>query len=282
MTTHEVLDAYEREVVTYVIDQPRISGIIKVLRRELPSIVEQIGTEEVRAYRNHRAVQGLSGTTINKEVGVFSAALAHARRSGATTHTIKPQNVRIVHRLQVVMPANVQRLIECATDLRCKVYIALLFVTGQRKSAVQMLRRDQIVDGVIEFERSNDMLAPRRKRRARTPITAEIQTLLDKLVEVYGVTDYILPDCKDGFGYCVYKLDRWMRDASEKAGIPCSAHVIRHSAATAAIGNGASLFEVSSMLGHSNTRITEDIYIKRQPEQIRSTVTKLGSMVQVA
>lgn len=48
-------------------------------------------------------------------------------------------------------------------------------------------------------------------------------------------------------------------------------HKLRHTAATNAIANGASLVEVRNMLGHSDSRITE-IYTHTDPERLRAVI----------
>ena len=272
MTIETMLDSYEQKHVINVIDQAGIHSSIKNLKKGLSGNVGSIKSGTLNAYREARRQLGIQDSSINKELRILRAA---ARFSGESLPDMPL--VREQPRISAIDAGSINLLIESADDDRTKEYIRLLFITAQRKDAVLRLRRDQIVDGVIEFNAAGGYLAHRRKGRGRIPITPEIQSILDRLIAKYGHTKYILPD-DSGFGYCK-KLERWFKEAAIKAGISITPHGIRHSAATLAIASGIPIYTVSSMLGHANTRITEQVYLEKKPEHNIAGVSMLGGML---
>jgi integrase len=53
-------------------------------------------------------------------------------------------------------------------------------------------------------------------------------------------------------------------------------HVARHTWAVLALANGASISEISRLLGHRSTGVTELVYAEFLPETLSSVVGKLG------
>ena len=63
---------------------------------------------------------------------------------------------------------------------------------------------------------------------------------------------------------------RWWHEVCERAGLPRTRfHETRHSAATLMLEDGASLEQISKILGHSSIAVTGDIYARPSAESIR-------------
>lgn len=272
MNLPELLKKYEVEYVPSIISQSRAKSAIKHLL-SLNFDTADLTSADLLHYRMERKEQGVSDSCANRELAVLGSAY-----KWAGLPCPKIPRTREIPRPDAITEHQVQKIIDAAHNLQTKAFVWLLFATGQRFEAVQKLKRSQIISGVIEFESDGYPLAKRRKRRARTPLTPEINGVLKSLEKVFGKSEYILPS-PDGNGYC-RSLSRWVRAAAERAGVKASAHVLRHSAATIAIEK-VSLYEVSAMLGHSSTAITEKQYIKRQPSQLKKVVGMMGGLVKL-
>lgn len=279
MKIQELLSQYEEKYLPYIIDIARSKSCIKALGSILSGDVDLLTRQTLLDYRAKRHSAGLKHNSINKELKTLGSALRWGRGEKLCSVEIAIPKTKEVIRPLSLSIEQVQKLINSCDDLRGKCYIALLFATAQRKMAVTKLLRSQIIDGVIEFDQDGAFMAERRKARARTPVTAEIQSIFDKLEEAYGKTKYILSG-DGGFGYC-RRLDSMFKSACEVAGIKATAHTLRHTAATVALASGASLWHASSLLGHSSTAYTEKVYVKRKPEHVAGLVAVLGGAVTI-
>lgn len=274
--TFAVLDVYEKQQLPFIVDRCRTAGIIKTLREKLPSLT----TDGVSEYRQIRLRNGMSGTTVNKEVGTLLAACNLARANGYNIPAIAFRRAPLAHRDSYCTVSQIQSIIDSADDIRFRIYIVLLFMTGQRKATVQGLRWSQIQGDVIKFSYTpSDCMAARRKKRATTPITPELKDAIGLMPR--GKSDFLFMD--DETGHMMnQRLDRWLGSTSKKLGIKCSAHVMRHSAITLAMdAPGADLYRVSQFAGHSSTAITQRIYLHGRPGQQAGIVSSLGGMVRV-
>lgn len=274
MTLSELLDKYQEEYLPKTISQARAKSAIKHLRHHLKFETSLVDNDVLLCYRQMRGEEGASGASANRELAVLGSAY-----KWAGLPCPKIPRTREIPRPDAITEHQVQKIIDSAHNLQTKAFVALLFVTGQRFEAVQKLKRSQIVNGVIEFEKGGGELADRRKRRSRCPVSPQLRTILSTLEKSFGKTEYVIP-CESGDGYC-RSLSRWFRRAAERAGVKASAHTLRHSSATIALNNGASLYEVSCLLGHSSTQITERVYVKRQPRQIEKVVGMMGGLVKL-
>ena len=71
---------------------------------------------------------------------------------------------------------------------------------------------------------------------------------------------------KGGFLRKSNLLRRWWHPLLDRAGLPrMGFHAARHAHATALLGSGASIKEVSSRLGHSRASTTLDVYAHAVP-----------------
>lgn len=76
------------------------------------------------------------------------------------------------------------------------------------------------------------------------------------------------------------RIGKICKDVGDALGITLHAHALRHSAATWALRNGAGIYYVSRMLGHSDVATTARIYIKSDPTDSRVAVRALPKLSQ--
>jgi integrase len=141
--------------------------------------------------------------------------------------------------------------------------------TAQRIDAILGLKWGQIQHGVIDF---NVGTVKRQKRRGVIPVIPAIQAVLD------GCTshpEYVIADDWRRVGYHKY-LHEWQRVCKVAGVKDATPHCVRHGVATALIAAGVPLLEVSKMLGHVNSRITETVYAKFAPGYTLGATEKMG------
>lgn len=276
MLLSDLFEQYAERYLPVIIDQARFRSCMRILQEALGGAIE-VESITHQTLLDYRAKSGKKQATINKELVVLSSALKWSQRNGLTSHEVSIPLVREKTHHQSLNEEQVQQLIDRCREYRGKAFIALMFITGQRKAAIQNLKWSQIVNGVIEFEADGDARASRRKRRARTPVTKELGGVLESISKVFGSTEYVIPG-KSGLG-CCKQLDRYFGEAVARCSFRATPHTIRHTAATISIAKGNSLYETSRFLGHSSIRITEDTYIHGKPEHISGAVSMMGGLV---
>lgn len=274
MTVQEFLTEYQTHYVPLIVDQARTKSCIKHLAAELGSLrLNEIGYSVLRQYRQTRKLSSVSESTINKELSILGSAFRWGREAELTDINPTIPRTRETPRAQSLTEAQIEKLASCAEDLKTEAYIRLLFLTGQRKTAVLQLKRSQIEAGMIKFQPEDDPMAHRRKRRAIIPVSKKIKAILDRLQEAYGKTDYVLPN---GNSFYVRQLDVKLSEAAKKAGLPwVSGHILRHSTCSVLLAKGRSIEEASQYLGHSNIGITQKVYSHFRPDYLKEAANAL-------
>ena len=229
--------------------------------------------------RQYRAGEGLSPATLNRELGVLRAALKHAAgkgliRTAPAVQTTPEKRGRVVW----LSAAECQTLIAASLKYPgCADFIRLTLTTGQRLSAVLALRWSQIdwQRNVVWFTDHDLPHAERRKGRGNVPISGELRQLLESL---RNPSPFVLVN-RNGSRYQDINREHWAA-VTKAAGLDgLRPHDLRHTVATNLIREKVPLIDVSRLLGHNNTKITEQIYINHQPEFLTEAVSVLGSLI---
>ena len=151
----------------------------------------------------------------------------------------------------------------------CKAPHLTLFVplangTAGRAAAILGLTWDR-----CDFERSKILLedpeiTTPHKGRAVVPMT---KTLRLRLLEARAgaMSDFVI----EWAGQRVGSVKKGLATASKAAGLKhVHPHMLRHSAAVRQAEQGVPIEEIASYLGHSNPKVTRDIYARFSPEAL--------------
>jgi len=280
MKISAILDAYLIYAETHIVSVERTRSAVAALKREFGTRDHMRLTPRMTA--SYRATEGLAAGTVNRELGVLEAALNHAREERLIERAPEIAKKRGAAKRTVwLRPEEVEALLSAA-----KAYpflytlIQLLLLTGQRLEAVLSLRWEQVdrKEGVVWFADHNLSLADRRKGRGAVPISLRLAQLLD---ELRNGTPYVLIT-ERGSRMQHINREHWSAIVNA-AGLPdLKPHDLRHTVATNLIRNQVPLIEVSKLLGHANTRITEQVYVGFAPKFLRNAVSKLDALVGAA
>jgi len=127
------------------------------------------------------------------------------------------------------------------------------------KTAVEVRERDE--DGVFRSVLKTQQSTKTRSGTRIIPMTRKAFTALSELRKITGEYEYIITSSK-GVRIRPSRLDTTFYNILEANHLErVGVHTLRHTFATMLFNNGCEVKVVSELLGHSNTKITENIYI---------------------
>lgn len=225
--------------------------------------------------RSHPLGKPLSNGTINRGLDVLRAACRDAWRRGQLASVPFIQLVpKPPPRDKFLTQGEVQRLLAACEQPHLYRFVLLAAHTLQRPSAILGLRVEQVdlVWNRINFLPPGGVQS--NKRRPIVPITSALRPMLEQAIaesEAGFVIEYR--------GQPVRKIKRAFASAVHRAGLPeGTPGILRHTGATLLAAAGVPLREISGMLGHTTSQITEAVYAKRRPEFLREASSKLDQL----
>ena len=134
----------------------------------------------------------------------------------------------------------------------------LLLLTGARRTEIAGLRWSE-----VDLPRGRLTLPPDRSKAGgltgerRIALGADARAILAQRQETRGEGVFVFPALRGAEGHTVGLQKAWTR-VRLRAGLPdLRLHDLRHTYASFAIADGASLYLVGKALGHSSSRVTE-------------------------
>lgn len=155
-----------------------------------------------------------------------------------------------------------------AIPIEDKPIFAFLMLSGSRPGEARALKcKDVDLNlGVITISATFSNGVYREKRKGRNakavtiPIHPEVLNYIKTRIETNLPEAYLFVNSKTGKHYSEDKLGNVWNAVREKIGLDRSVRLYdatRHTVASQLINKGVSLFNVSKLLGHSNTKMTE-------------------------
>lgn len=239
----------------------------------------EIGEPELKDYQRKRDWDGVSPTTVTRELGVLRAALKWCFTK-EYIHEIPfiPTIASVRRRERVMTKDEIRRLLAAAPRFPYVfTFCMLALFTAQRRGAILDLTWDRVnfKRRTINFNDPDMYLAERRKGRAHVPMHPKLQPLLTDLYEK-RTCDYVVEN-RNARVHSNTLQYGW-REVCKDAGLDAediSPHIIRHTVATDQLGNGVGIEFIAQMLGHKSIRTTEDVYIKRNPDHLTGAISMM-------
>ncbi len=161
---------------------------------------------------------------------------------------------------------------EFALPATAAAAIRLLLLTGCRKSEILSLRWE-----FVDFDRGCLSL-PDSKTGARTiPLAAPA---LEIFAGLPRTSEWVLPTAK-GDGHYVGLGKAWERVRSRAGLDGVRTHDLRHSFASFAVADGATLYLVGKVLGHRQARTTE-VYAHLHDDPVRAVADRTAARIAAA
>lgn len=269
------LREYEKKVKVGEIVKPTLikyQTILGYVARYLKSInrsdilitdVNQSFCEGLKVYM----LGHLTNNTTFKYIKMFKKVLNFAVDSGYLIRNpcmVKMKREKLEYHPLTIEQINAIRSKAIQNDRLSKVRDLFVFqcYTGMAYIDMATLSRNDIKDDKII------------KYRQKTNVKSIIP-LFDVTKEILQRYDYTLPVLSN------QKYNSYLKELGDVCDIPQSlhSHLARHTMATIMLNNGISLPSIAKTLGHSNTRITEDIYAEMLDKTVVEEVMNLNKIL---
>lgn len=269
------LGEYEKKVKVGEIVKPTLikyQTILGYVARYLKSInrsdilitdVNQTFCEGLKVYM----LGHLTNNTTFKYIKMFKKVLNFAVDSGYLIRNpcmVKMKREKLEYHPLTIEQINAIRSKAIQNDRLSKVRDLFVFqcYTGMAYIDMATLSRNDIKDDKII------------KYRQKTNVKSIIP-LFDVTKEILQRYDYTLPVLSN------QKYNSYLKELGDVCNIPQSlhSHLARHTMATIMLNNGISLPSIAKTLGHSNTRITEDIYAEMLDKTVVEEVMNLNKIL---
>ena len=246
------------------------------LRISVASISRIIGNLEPRmvsrgAYSLARS-QHVGAGSVRREIAVLRAAMSWAvREKWIPEAPYVEMPPKPPPRDRWLTRADVDRLIQSARSAHIRLFIVLAFHTAARSGAILDLTWDRVdfERRLIHYDRPGRRHT--KKRRAVVPINTTALVELQS-ASLASISDYVI----EWHGRKVNSIKTGFRNACREAGITdCSAHTLRHTAASHMVMAGVPVAEVARMLGDSEAMV-EKVYGKHSPDYLRRAADALA------
>lgn len=255
-------------------------------RVRLADLVEM--HDEIQKWVTGQVDDGAAGGTVRKNLGVLSQICDHAvktRRIAVNPcRTIDRPKQRLAKR-RYLSGTEVERLAEQAgtnwLTVMVLAYCGLRFaeLAGMQVDAVLLGRnRFQIERTITEVDGQLIIKAPKDHQRRSVAFPAFLVEPLKQRVEHRAANEEVFTSAH-GAVLRVRNMRRdWFDAAAKAAGLEgLTPHELRHTAASLAVSQGASVLALQRMLGHDKPSTTLDFYTDLFDDDLDAVATKLDS-----
>lgn len=220
-----------------------------------------ITRDDCKAYHQARKREGRSNSTIRTELEFLRACLRWHYGKDAPAIWLPPPSKP---RERYLTKPQANELLAHIEAPHVRLFVELALATGARMSALLDLQWSQVdMDrGIADLNPAGREIT--NKRRTIVPLTERAMTALRE-ARVAALTDYVIEYAEAP----VKSVRKAIDSAARRSGIPCSPHVLRHSAGVWAAEAGRSMDEIAQFLGHTTTAITSRVYARFSPEYQR-------------
>lgn len=262
---------------------PRI-GHVQLVKLTAPA-VERILHDAGKA--------GLSPQTVHHMRSVLRTALTRAEKHGLVRNNVAKlaESPKVEKRERPILtPDEVRRLLILVSGSRYEALYWLAVLTGLRKGELLRLRADDVdLDAKTLLVRKPKNKKPRRiglpdplipvLRRHLAAQEMERRVAMDDAWNAGGLL-FTLPNGRPVYNTAVHRDWEKARDALQRPEMHW--HDLRHSANTLMASLGISTRDRMTILGHSSSKMTEDIYGHSLPEGLRDAADRVSAWLKEA
>ena len=226
-----------------------------------------ISKADCRDYAAMRKRQGKANSTVRTELEALRACLRWHYGAEAPQIPAPPPSKP---RDRYLTQDEARRLLEAIETPHVRLFVTLALSTGARMGAILDLTWDRVdfEHGTIDF-----MPAGRDKSNKRRTVVAMAAKARAALEEAYKgrLSDHVI----EYGGKPVASVKKAIASAARRAGVPCSPHVFRHTAAVWMAQADVPMQKIAQILGHTSTRVTETVYARYSPRFMADAMAAL-------
>ncbi len=227
-----------------------------------------ITRDDCRAYYAARKAQGKSDSTARTELQMLRACLNFHYKAAAPAIWLPPPSKPRSHWLT---KDDVARILDGTEAPHARLFIILAVTTAARMSAILDLTWDR----VNFIDRTIDYMPPGRHKtnKGRTVVPINDRAL-EALQQAYAArqTEFVIEYGKKP----VKNVRKTLKNAGDRAGVHCSAHVFRHTAGVWMAQANVPMEKISQYMAHSTVTVTERHYARYSPSYMRDASDALN------
>lgn len=222
--------------------------------------------------KDYAAWRQKAANTMRKETGIVIEALGWAKDKGFVDRVPRLWIPAIPEsEVEHLTKAQFRKFLAGCKAPHVRLFAQLAITTGARSTALLELPWIR-----VDLDRRMINLNPagriqsENKRRAKVPINDRLLPLLTEAKEA-ALTPFVI----ESGGERIKSIRKGFEAASERSGVHCTPHMLRHSAAVWMAEARTPMEEIAAYLGHKDTRITTAVYARFNPDYLRRAARAL-------
>ncbi len=230
-------------------------------------IGSEITKEDCRVYAVLRQRQGAAIGTARTELEFLRACL-NLRYGRGNTHVWTPPPS--APRDRYLTKEELERLLGQISTPHVRLFVILAVASGARMQAILELKWEQVdfKHNTINFNQAGREQT--NKRRAEVPMSKRARAALEEAAPA-SLSDWVI----EWDGKPIRSVKKAIRQAAQRAAVPCSPHVFRHTAGVWMAQADVPMQKISQFLGHTSIRVTERVYARYSPSFMKDAAAAL-------
>lgn len=226
-----------------------------------------VSRADCKAYAAARCAEGVKPVTARTELELLRACLIRRYGRGNVkvwTPPASPPRDRYLTREEL------DKLLASVVEPHVRLFIVLAVTTGARMTAILEAKWSAIdwVNGTIDYNPAGRVKT--NKRRTVVPLNRRAKEELT-VARAMAQSEFIV----EFRGGPIKNIRKGIEQAAKRSGVPCSAHVFRHTAGVWMAQADIPMSKISQYLGHTTTRVTEQTYARYSPNYMKDAADAL-------
>ncbi len=196
-------------------------------------------------------IKDLSKKTIYKKISVLKSFFSFLKEQ-ESIKVLNDENIKLPSSLPKPISDNFIQEALKNLSLEDKLLITLLYSLGLRIGELENLKLESIKNSWVIVKGKGDKIR-------QLPLLKGVEKLIDEYIDRFSPKEFLFE--KDGKKLSANQLRYRVSKIFKGLGLKVTPHQLRHSFATELLQNGASIVDVSKLLGHSSLNSTQ-IYTK--------------------